>query len=304
MWYSYLIPPVVGAVIGYFTNDIAIRMLFRPHRRKAFLGINIPFTPGLIPKEKARIASSVADAVSINLMNKETLEKYLLSEEMLSKIKDGVQSFFDYQRQNHVSLKTHIEKYIACDDVEAISSRVCDGISKLISEKLTDKNVDRQIAKAIVAYLMEKLDHGLWGVVGADKLVGTVSDSIERKLSDNLNRIMRENASDLATSIVTNQKEALFCTSMSELTEVGDEKIEQIKSWIADGYESIIRQHLPRIVEVVDIKTIVEGRINEMEVGEMEQLILQVMRKELRAIVWLGALLGGIIGLLNLLVIS
>lgn len=28
---SYIIAPLVGGVIGYVTNDIAIRMLFRPH---------------------------------------------------------------------------------------------------------------------------------------------------------------------------------------------------------------------------------------------------------------------------------
>ena len=31
---NFLIGPVVGAVIGYFTNDIAIRMLFKPDHAK------------------------------------------------------------------------------------------------------------------------------------------------------------------------------------------------------------------------------------------------------------------------------
>ncbi|WP_318258257.1 hypothetical protein [Geobacter anodireducens] len=31
----YVTPPVVGAVIGYVTNDIAIRMLFRPLKHGA-----------------------------------------------------------------------------------------------------------------------------------------------------------------------------------------------------------------------------------------------------------------------------
>ena len=28
---SYILAPLVGGVIGYVTNDITIRMLFRPH---------------------------------------------------------------------------------------------------------------------------------------------------------------------------------------------------------------------------------------------------------------------------------
>lgn len=41
---SYIIAPLLGGVIGYITNDIAIRMLFRPHTAK-FLNLvrqNLP----------------------------------------------------------------------------------------------------------------------------------------------------------------------------------------------------------------------------------------------------------------------
>ena len=57
------------------------------------------------------------------------------------------------------------------------------------------------------------------------------------------------------------------------------------------------------MLEAIDLRKIVEDRIKEMDVEEMERLILQVMKKELRAIIWLGALLGGVIGLFNLLLL-
>lgn len=79
---SYVIAPLLGGVIGYITNDIAIRMLFRPHTAKYLFGIHIPFTPGIIPKEKGRIAEAVGGVISENLMNKEVLEIYLLSEKI------------------------------------------------------------------------------------------------------------------------------------------------------------------------------------------------------------------------------
>ena len=47
---AYVIAPLLGGVIGYITNDIAIRMLFRPHKAKYVMGVHIPFTPGIIPK--------------------------------------------------------------------------------------------------------------------------------------------------------------------------------------------------------------------------------------------------------------
>lgn len=65
---SYIIAPLLGGIIGYITNDIAIRMLFRPHKAKYLFGIKMPFTLGIIPKEKGRIASAIGGAISENLM--------------------------------------------------------------------------------------------------------------------------------------------------------------------------------------------------------------------------------------------
>ena len=97
---SYIIAPLLGGVIGYITNDIAIRMLFRPHKAKYVFGIHIPFTPGIIPKEKGRIAEAVGGVISENLMNKEVLERYLLSEDMIGKVRSAVKEFISTQQRN------------------------------------------------------------------------------------------------------------------------------------------------------------------------------------------------------------
>lgn len=49
---SYILPSLVSVIIGYVTNDIAIRMLFRPHMAKHFMGWSVPFTPSIIVNEK------------------------------------------------------------------------------------------------------------------------------------------------------------------------------------------------------------------------------------------------------------
>ena len=98
---SYIIAPLLGGVIGYITNDIAIRMLFRPHKAKYVFGIHIPFTPGIIPKEKGRIAEAVGGVISENLMNKEVLERYLLSEDMIGKIRSAAEEFIATQQRNN-----------------------------------------------------------------------------------------------------------------------------------------------------------------------------------------------------------
>ena len=51
--WPYLLPPLAGALIGYFTNYLAIRMLFRPLKPWHFLGLKLPLTPGIIPAPAA-----------------------------------------------------------------------------------------------------------------------------------------------------------------------------------------------------------------------------------------------------------
>jgi uncharacterized membrane protein YheB (UPF0754 family) len=68
-------PPIVGGIIGYFTNDIAIKMLFRPYRPIYIGGRRLPFTPGLIPSNQERLAKRVSDTIMGSLLTPEELQK-------------------------------------------------------------------------------------------------------------------------------------------------------------------------------------------------------------------------------------
>ncbi|MBD1918573.1 MULTISPECIES: DUF445 family protein [Cyanophyceae] len=69
-----LAPPIVGGIIGYFTNDIAIKMLFRPYR-PIYLGKRqLPFTPGLIPSNQERLAQRISDTIMGSLLTPHELQ--------------------------------------------------------------------------------------------------------------------------------------------------------------------------------------------------------------------------------------
>ena len=73
MEWELLINPIFGGIIGYGTNYLAIKMLFRPHNPIYIGKMKVPFTPGLIPKEKAALARQMGQIT----------EEYLLTEESL-----------------------------------------------------------------------------------------------------------------------------------------------------------------------------------------------------------------------------
>ena len=72
-----VVPILVGATIGYCTNYLAIKMLFRP-RKAIFIGNwQLPFTPGIIPKNQKRIAAAVGRAVGGHLLNSDAIKEGL-----------------------------------------------------------------------------------------------------------------------------------------------------------------------------------------------------------------------------------
>ena len=64
----YLIPPLLGAVIGYVTNYIAIRMLFRPLRAWRIFGLRLPLTLGIIPSKRGELARNMGEMVGEHLL--------------------------------------------------------------------------------------------------------------------------------------------------------------------------------------------------------------------------------------------
>jgi uncharacterized membrane protein YheB (UPF0754 family) len=70
-----IIPPIAGTIIGYFTNDIAIKMLFRPYTAKYIGKYQLPFTPGVIPRNQERLAQKISDTIMGSLLTPSELQK-------------------------------------------------------------------------------------------------------------------------------------------------------------------------------------------------------------------------------------
>ncbi len=292
----YLIGPAVGGVIGYITNYIAIRMLFRPHQAKYFMGIHVPFTPGIIPKEKCRIATSIGKAVSENLMNREVLERSLLSQDMLDKMGSAIDEFIVTQSHNQETIEQFAAHYLSQEDITAMRSNVTSGIVKMITAKLQNSQLGDNIARLATEHALEKTRNSLAGRLGAEVIVQTLAQPIEKVLAKHINEILQNNSQHMVEGLVQDQSTRLMGLKMSELTTGREEQVAQIKNGIQSAYRVIITEHLPRILQDINISAIIEQRINEMDMNEAEAIILDVMKKELRAVVWLGALLGTIMG--------
>ncbi len=83
---TYLAPPFLGAFIGYMTNYVAIRMLFRPLKPWHFLGMRIPMTPGVIPGKRHELAGNIGEMVGEHLLTGTDIRRGLSEEKFTNEL--------------------------------------------------------------------------------------------------------------------------------------------------------------------------------------------------------------------------
>ncbi|MGN1350475.1 MAG: DUF445 domain-containing protein [Anaerovoracaceae bacterium] len=90
MIWKLIAAPVIGAIIGYCTNWLAVKMLFRP-RKAMYIGkFHVPFTPGVIPKGKKRLAGAVSQVLNEQLLTEEVVKQRLLDPQLLFTLRSAV----------------------------------------------------------------------------------------------------------------------------------------------------------------------------------------------------------------------
>ena len=70
----WLLLPLVGALIGYGTNRLAVGMIFRPIEPRRILGFNFQ---GLVGRRQPELARSIGNVVGDHLLQPEDLEGVL-----------------------------------------------------------------------------------------------------------------------------------------------------------------------------------------------------------------------------------
>ena len=92
---TWIMPPLVGAIIGYFTNWLAIKMLFRPLKPVYVGRFKLPFTPGILPRERLRLSDSVGETVSRELLTPEVFKTRLDEPALRIKIESAIYLIID-----------------------------------------------------------------------------------------------------------------------------------------------------------------------------------------------------------------
>lgn len=296
--WSLIIGPLVGAVIGYCTNYIAVKMLFRPLTEKKIGKFRVPFTPGIIPREKPRLAKAVGEAVGKTLLTEETIANNLLTDEIKDKIRSEVNDYLLKVSKDEEKL---IDKLCKATSEEKVYDKVED-VKSAITNKLYTKVIDMKLGKVVseqvVKAVKQKLQGGLFAMMLNDdainNMIGPVSDMIDAYIERNGEEVISGKVSEEVDKFMLKETgELVQYLNISEV-DYGDMAVKI--------YTFFVNERLTHILDAVRIDKIVEDKINEMDVLEAEELLLSVMKKELNAVVNLGALIGFILGIVMIFV--
>jgi uncharacterized membrane protein YheB (UPF0754 family) len=166
-WWLLIIIPVTSAFIGWVTNWLAVRMLFRPQKPARIFGITIQ---GIFPKKQPQFAQQIGALVSRELVSFNEIEEKITSTESVKKIMPVAEQHIDDFLRNKlkeafpmigmlIGEKTiGTLKTIFMNELETIFPII---MKEYVQNLQKDLNLEHMVATKIAALSADKLEAGM-----------------------------------------------------------------------------------------------------------------------------------------------
>lgn len=293
---KYILTPIMGTIIGYGTNYIAVKMLFYPKHEIKLWGHTLPFTPGAIPKGKPRLAKAIGNVVGSTLVTKDDIKSRLMSESTQKSVTDKISELMSVEIKQGVMSLAKLDE----DAYEAAKAKMSDIICGQILDSLDSIGVSGIIADECGRVVKEKTNGTMLKMFLTDELI----TSITKLIGDEVQKYIDKNGETLIGNEVNKKLSDSENKSVSEILESLGVQQEKIDAAVSSVYQKAVDRALDKLFDNLNISDMIEEKINEMDVDELEKLTLSVMKKELETIVNLGVVIGLLLGLLNTLLMA
>ena len=263
----YATPPAVGAFIGYLTNKVAIKMLFRPLNPWRIFGLRLPLTPGVIPAKRGELAVNIGEMVGEHLLTSREIGQALANESfqthlygliesrgsgllnrdlgpLPSLIPKGYQSYFDVAVQAVTyQAQEGIHSFVASPAFATVVETAIDQqLERILTTSLADifsgrereggyAFIEKNLARMLASPAMEE-----WTLTFVQqKVYGTLRQ--EKSLAD----ILPESVQELIVSTIEEQTPQLlgkFAVVLSE-PEIRDKIVLGVRAGVEDFISSM-----------------------------------------------------------------
>ncbi|MDB2069571.1 DUF445 family protein [Clostridium perfringens] len=280
----YIIGALIGAVIGYITNWLAIKMLFRPREAKYIFGMKLPFTPGLIPKEKSRIANKVGETVGTHLLNSDSLSKALKDDKIKSKFNEVAKEKINQVINSNSTLEESLKNTLG-ENYYALKGNMIDNIAKTILESIQEEEFKNKVKFYIVDSIKERLNKNpekIIDFINSNKFREVIINTLEEEKTRDIigkallkevktlgkedltiEEVIPENIKPYIEEYVKSQKDTLVDIIKNLLRD--DEVSHKIKNAINDNIPSIVSMFLSGDVIYGKLVSLVDKSLSEEE---------------------------------------
>ncbi|EJT6499224.1 DUF445 family protein [Clostridium perfringens] len=280
----YIIGALIGAVIGYITNWLAIKMLFRPREAKYIFGMKLPFTPGLIPKEKSRMANKVGETVGTHLLNSDSLSKALKDDKIKAKFNEVAKEKINQVINSNSTLEESLKNTLG-ENYYALKGNMINNITKTILESIQEEEFKNKVKFYIVDSIKERLNKNpekIIDFINSNKFREVIINTLEEEKTRDIigkallkevktlgkedltiEEVIPENIKPYIEEYVKSQKDTLVDIIKNLLRD--DEVSHKIKSAINDNIPSIVSMFLSGDVIYGKLVSLVDKSLSEEE---------------------------------------
>ena len=161
---------IISAAIGWITNWVAIKMLFRPHNE---INLGLFKIQGLIPKRRAEIGTGIADVIQNELISIKDVIANIDREEFSKRLNDLIDDVLEKNLKTKVKEKFPVMQMFFSDKMAKDVSNTIKGIVMENQEKIfeifsnyAEENIDFStiITDKISNFSLDKLEEIITGL--------------------------------------------------------------------------------------------------------------------------------------------
>jgi len=183
---------------------------------------------------------------------------------------------------------------------EQIQQQIIDKLQKMIESEAIKLHLEK--------YLRSEWDHFMSSTFNELTIKWpTEYQKLRNIISRSLHKLIQQGLHSEQLSISLNQEIAklidnIWNTPIASVYIKADPYINNVIDWAVDKALRYIEQHVDEILTNFNMTNIIEEQIVSFDPATLEKMILQVAKRELQYITFLGFFLGGIIGVFQYLI--
>lgn len=282
---------ILGGIIGYITNWVAIKMLFRPLEEKRLFGWHVPFTPGLIPKQRGRLAASIGDAVGNYLLTTEAL----LGPISKPGFEHDVEDFISHALQKLGSNRETIDELLERHNLRFVADALQEQARRKVTVLLADDSVQDLLLDALQPLVKYLSDTTL-----AEMLTDQNAEQRQLVLREVLLGVLQDAQVMESLRMLVDRYSTEIYQSNSTLRElIPDKTLLSLKGTIADAGPGLLRRLEERLQSEENrqaVKKVVKGFLSSSTMLRIasafidadrviDSLIASLQREETRALI-------------------